>query len=265
MPTPHPRHVTHEQFANGCTIDGSRLDRALEDILERWNNVKGSDVASRWMQTQFVQGFTPDIIAPQTNTFPFLAVRNEAAQLVSGDADEDVTNYWRVKGWQKWDNPYWVNDREEHWTTTMWFERPTVLTHVAIYQLIDSANGINRVLTGSLTGQRMFAYTIWSPSEFDKEDASMASVLWQHTWRDLDNWRVSETLWSPGAGTWTDMSPAAPIDDLEGAAIEQDLYILIPARSRVKFTITAPDHPTAKQWIDRNWSATLTALEPIDV
>lgn len=54
----HPREITDQQFSTGTTIDGSRIDDAMSDAVDRVNDVPKSDIATRWTQTQYVMGFS---------------------------------------------------------------------------------------------------------------------------------------------------------------------------------------------------------------
>ena len=67
----HTRLMTDEQFADGTTIDGNRLDRAMEDTVSRFNNLELRDVERRLMPCHYVSGFTPQ---SPTNTDTFVAV-----------------------------------------------------------------------------------------------------------------------------------------------------------------------------------------------
>tara|TARA_R110000824_G_scaffold317597_1_gene504789 strand:+ start:3848 stop:5188 length:1341 start_codon:yes stop_codon:yes gene_type:complete len=53
------RHVTEEQFSEGTTIDGSRIDKAVEDIIEHQNEIPTGDMEARWMPTTYTLNFSP--------------------------------------------------------------------------------------------------------------------------------------------------------------------------------------------------------------
>ena len=55
----HPRHITDQQFSDGTTIDGSRIDDAMRDVVEHVNNVPKGDLGRRFVQTQYVAGWQP--------------------------------------------------------------------------------------------------------------------------------------------------------------------------------------------------------------
>ena len=59
------RTLTDEQFSDGTTVDGSRLDKALDEAVEHFNEVPGGDVSTRFTKTQYVFGYQP---APYTGT-----------------------------------------------------------------------------------------------------------------------------------------------------------------------------------------------------
>jgi hypothetical protein len=53
------RTITDEQFSDGTTIDGSRLDQGLQDSVDYFNEVPKGAASTRMMQTQHVFGYQP--------------------------------------------------------------------------------------------------------------------------------------------------------------------------------------------------------------
>ena len=53
------RTLTDEQFSDGTTIDGTRIDDALGESVEHFNNVPGGDVSTRLTKTQYIFGYQP--------------------------------------------------------------------------------------------------------------------------------------------------------------------------------------------------------------
>ena len=47
----NPRTLTKEQFSTGTTIDGDRIDNALDDVVERGNDIPYGDLRKRWVPT----------------------------------------------------------------------------------------------------------------------------------------------------------------------------------------------------------------------
>ena len=125
----HNRHVTQEQFSDGTTIDGSRVERALQELEDHVNNVPEGDIKNRFMQTQFVSGWMPhaegwadgsdftgttgnnynvELAAHQSTgvtgtIFPFLPVHNSVknlSQIAPVVDPPSYTNKHRHKGYQ---------------------------------------------------------------------------------------------------------------------------------------------------------------------
>lgn len=58
------RKVTDVQMSEGTSVDGSRIDRALDESSERFNNLEGGDFSEMFTKTQFVFGMQPSPIVP---------------------------------------------------------------------------------------------------------------------------------------------------------------------------------------------------------
>jgi hypothetical protein len=123
----HNRHVSKQQFADSTTIDGSRVEDALQDVEDHVNEVPLGDIKQRFVQTQFVAGYSPhaeawadgtdqptetgnvEELGAQESTaltgtiFPFLPVYNSAknlSQIAPIVTPESFTNPHRVKGYR---------------------------------------------------------------------------------------------------------------------------------------------------------------------
>ena len=53
------RRFTSQQFSDGTTIDGNRLEKALQDLEDWSSKIKDGDFANRWMQSQFILKYLP--------------------------------------------------------------------------------------------------------------------------------------------------------------------------------------------------------------
>jgi hypothetical protein len=58
--TRHTRILTDEQFAEATTVDGSRIDKAMEDTIARFNDLQPSDLKTRFVPTEYVMGWMPE-------------------------------------------------------------------------------------------------------------------------------------------------------------------------------------------------------------
>jgi hypothetical protein len=58
--TKHTRILTDEQFATSTTVDGSRIDRAMEDTIARFNGLEPADLKTRFIPVEYVMGWMPE-------------------------------------------------------------------------------------------------------------------------------------------------------------------------------------------------------------
>ena len=102
------RHVTDEQFSEGTTVDGNRIDAALDDAVEHINNIPPGDVVSRFTETKHVFGYRParNYVGTLTQTpstyyyahhFPWMQIANNRDLVGSGGSD-GPSNPFTAKG-----------------------------------------------------------------------------------------------------------------------------------------------------------------------
>jgi len=88
MPYDHKkslRTITDEQFSDGTTIDGTRIDDALREAVEHFNSVPGGDVSTRFTKTQYIFGYQPaGYTGTPVGTLPSLPVMETAGGTVEG-------------------------------------------------------------------------------------------------------------------------------------------------------------------------------------
>jgi|ETNvirnome_2_300_1030623.scaffolds.fasta_scaffold01370_3 hypothetical protein len=164
------RKVTKQQFSDGTTIDGDRIDDALEDVKDRINNVSVGDLKRRMVQNQYVMGFIPtngvnhgetaDGFFPYANrfnnitgqtSFPFLYHINSTLQNVeyrsvfSGQAgnpsvgDGGALNTYRMKGYLPASPESPVTGADITgldgcwiWDTSWYFTNPVIVTDLSV-------------------------------------------------------------------------------------------------------------------------------------
>lgn len=93
----NPRTITKEQFSTGTTIDGDRIDNALDDVVERVNDVSHGDMKKRWVPITYVAGWTPQSPATIENATP-----DPSATGKSYDGEIAAMHHWpwlRVRNW----------------------------------------------------------------------------------------------------------------------------------------------------------------------
>ena len=127
-----PRRTTNEQFDSKCTIDGNRLDRAMDQIASHFNHIPVGDLKSRLVESHFTAGHCPQIFSDyadgsgnllkQQHPFPFLPSLNATSFAAANSASATYQNRQRVKGYAV---PGILNDENQPVTAAS----PTAGTH----------------------------------------------------------------------------------------------------------------------------------------
>jgi hypothetical protein len=150
---PTIRVLTKEQFSDGTTIDGSRLDHAMEDTVSFWNKLPLGAIRTRWTMQQYVFGWQPqadDNLGPGTldHHMPWLRIRNTLTQYIDGPPPttiDEVTNEYRLKGSRVVNiddagSPLTADgSRQYAWTLAFRRSRPRILHDVFLLLLVDSS------------------------------------------------------------------------------------------------------------------------------
>ena len=283
----NPRKVTKQQFSDGTTIDESRIDDAMEEMVDRFNAVPKSDIDTRWMQTQYVMGFSK----PPTGGIgqqPFLPVMNSASMTwPAGTETDPIQNPWRIKASDMPDvqPSSAAADLQWAWTIPLAFERPVIVDAIHVFLTTDttgteydgdfvyqadaplgySATDNSEDLTIILHVDNPYA-----PEERSQNDIEVVRNRFQ-----INRENFTQLAWT-GA---TDMAPATYPGGFPGgsAIILDNLNVPLHAKSRARLALVVPPmvgsmgSPTYTNAWDRagnNWAAAyfsvvLTVLEEI--
>ena len=100
------RHTTDEQFSDGTTVDGNRIDRALGEMVGHFNDIPPGDVLSRFTESKYVFGYQPvrEYLLTKTaagtyyyaHHYPWMPIANSASTSVT--AGQTAQNPINVKG-----------------------------------------------------------------------------------------------------------------------------------------------------------------------
>lgn len=288
------RRLTRDQFSWRTTIDGNRIDRAMDEATRRANALQPEDMRRRMVQQQIVLGWQPCPLINQQPVFPWLDAYNgtTAIQGITGTVpDWAPTNPYRVKGGYNAainETTGNVDDRTHYvWTTALWFERPVVLDGLSMHMLVDSAYS-NDLVYGATPPDGKVANEPLSDLLLDvsvdnpwlPESAAAAIVEYKRYGFKVSAFCFSDMIASPAG--WVDMLPTHPSGNIPvGIAIDdQCLNIPIPGKSRVRFAVAIPQYNsgaaresgwsrdgiggyTKDPWQTFNLSATLTVLESL--
>lgn len=255
------RYFTKQQFSDGTTIDGNRLEEALQELEELSDSVPMSAIKTRFTQSQIVFGWSPILDAAAGRADPFLPIANTGVT--------DVVNINRYKGTS-------TNAAAADllgWEVSTQFDHP-VLIHSLDYALLqDDAVSAPYKLPGFSApyeppNTQEVEVHIYVDSEYAPSDRTQSDMENHKHDFSTDAWLLTSTpiLVAPT----TIMLPAYPGGNASGWIISlKDLNIPIRSLGRIRIVLLIPGitgKPAtwgAQPW--RTFSPTLTAtfLEPL--
>tara|TARA_R110002020_G_scaffold264832_1_gene479586 strand:- start:15288 stop:16229 length:942 start_codon:yes stop_codon:yes gene_type:complete len=269
----HPRTITNEQFTDGTTIDGDRLQKALKDLESRFNDIPRGDIKTKWLPTQFISGWSPT--PPQPSVFPFndqswpfLRSINQVNDIVTDAGDlSNITNKNREKGYRipgidpdiaEPDVGLSGDPQQYIWETTLFFSDPVVLVDWTVFLIIDSPQILDRyykndwtwhgpdtpegISVGDLTKDLVLNVSV--DCELDREDRSLSDVEVKKSNFKVALKKFSQIDWpNPLLFTPPEMSVLYAGGPLAGVALPLSLYVPIHQRSRVRLSIIFPKYP----------------------
>ena len=265
------REITKEQFSDGTTIDGNRIDRAVGDMVDRVNSVQKKDMKRRWVQTQFVGGYTPQDPTSESGTdeisAPWLAARND-----------DITSLFKITGTNGIKNEYRFKSSEVDTVTSgkqyamtnaFYFRNPAIITGMSVCMLTDSVYDSTHTYTEEYDEHDAddpandLVINIEVDNPFLPENKALTSLVYHR-----GDFQVTSQQFRgiPGAPT-VDMLPPHPGGYIKGIVIDdQDLNIPLSRDSRVRTEVLIPN-TTVTGWLSGSiyfgqcYSWTLTVLE----
>lgn len=294
------REITDEQFADGTTVDGRRIDSAMEDIVERANSVKKKDLKRRWFQTQYVGGWSAPIIGTGTyqHHFPFLNMKNDSDSLFPGTSfpDDKAYNEYRLKGhslFTKMLGGLPDNAKQYAVTNSFYFRKPVVITGCSLVLSSEPSAGgfdvapVNDFQYGSSASDLPSGYIdkplsdlyvgIVVDNPFLPEDRKLNSMVYHRFDFDVDAW-LMRTPEVAGQPAFADMRPPFPGKKHHAIYIDdQNLNIPLSRDSRARFAFGIPTYGsgnaagawgqdvggTYRPFVSQYYSWTLTVLEGI--
>ena len=225
------RKVTDVQMSEGTSVDGSRIDRALDESTDRFNNLEGGDFAQMFTKTQFVFGMQPSpiVAAPladptgATGTAGYNSIKSINTSYNDGSLPP-YNRYFPISGqWLPWlpiKNNKWTThatdssggtyplkfDRGET-TPTGGFENKWRFkgTNVVNRPDMSGSTGAPPVLSNGMGGrwESGFWSNVWSgqstwtdydPEEDAPQPHSPYQFAWSHSWEFPDPIIVDEIM-----------------------------------------------------------------------
>ena len=276
------RVFTDQQFSDGTTIDGNRLERAMQELEDRLDTVPDGDLRNRWTQTQIVAGWAPTVLTGATSTVgtrPYLRIYNGLADEFSSTSTAASANRYRLKG-TKVEHidvaAFSVSalnlDTQYSFTQSILFSRPAIIHAFDVLMMQDTTTSSpapaykfgGAAATPGIDIQ-ISVDNPWAPEDRTQNDVELHVYNFDDT---LQRFSVA-----PTAAT-QDMTPAFSGGNNDGVAItKSDLAIPIHQGARVRFSVTIPRYDSSTTTEYAKWTATpwssfapsfvLTLLEPL--
>lgn len=296
------RETTDQQFSEGTTIDGDRLEAGMNDLIGYYNNIPPKSMKRRWMQTQFVQGFQPTPQIGGTALFgPFMYSENSDDDAVTvGTPPDAYENPYRHKACDSPAiEPEQVDGDRLAWTTSFFFNKPFIVQGITIFMSSDPAGLTNSYENSFRWSQAAGPPQQWPQEEipdnwandisvqlsvddeFNSHDRKLNDVVL--TWNNFHQGSQKyATLNYTGLvpGNYPSAEPDIPhpggVQSLGLVLNKEPLNIPLHRRSRARLAILLPDYALASNIVSGwtaaatkasstvAWSVCLTGLEEID-
>lgn len=267
------RHFTTEQFSDGTTIDGDRLEKSLQDLEEYINKVPDGDLKTRWLQSQIVLKYLPwtDEANTQLHTdgapagsyqpYPYLPINNNEGTTSGGDP---IFNAFRFKGTRlDYQAPYNTSadyrSNQVAWTTAfMTGEDPVIIDSVDAILASYSTEYVNPYVydssppDGRVNGQSVndIHLQITVDNTFIPNSQVKNAVIYHKYNFEAQSYMIKGRDVPSVTAFSSDIVPSLNSGHLIGQGIgfdttlhikDSDLNIPLPPFSRVRFALILPD------------------------
>lgn len=144
------RTITKHQFSDQTTIDGNRIEGALQDVQNRFNSFEFKDIDA-WVEVPYYWANTPALVdSSQNNDIYYGPWAWVFRSYMPNDLDnEPPNNPFRIKSCSRTDPdtglPIYPPSSEVSfdtgwlWTTTKYFDKPTIINDFTVMGLFDAA------------------------------------------------------------------------------------------------------------------------------
>jgi hypothetical protein len=223
--------IIREQFSEGTTVDGSRIQGALDTVEGRINAVPRGDILPRYAEQTIHLGFmnpTRPAVPAFDVIYPWSPLYNSTNWVVAGGLDK-VVNPVRIKGCYNGNIASPATGDQFVWSTGVHHVAPCIVSELHFNAVTDS------VFVNALNDDAMHLLISVNADAggLDRHLNSFEAV--KHLISD-DAWRFRRTSAAPVH----DMAPAHT-ETLAGNIISfKNLGVAIPAGARVLYQIVIP-------------------------
>jgi len=286
---PPNRKITEEQFVDGSTIDGTRIEKAFDDTYNKLNSIPRANLKQMYVPRMYYSGWQAGHFSP---TFPtldtalplnaFFSLYNSFDRDVVGNTGirTEVNNDWRWKGTQMLDGtgqfaamPAGSNQITSYngsdvvgRTWSLYLEKPSIITDVAIIWERDIYTGLYREPTppSEIPTAEEFANTnlkwwgeIYLDSVFNADDKKKGSVLWRRVEKGVPvntGFPLTPAMDGRGKGM-VPRDPTNPINwlvDRSNRIPRQDFLPNLYQTAPIPLYSGESNHPVYESWWDKN-------------
>jgi len=264
--TKHPRHMTNQQFSASTTVDGSRIDEGLDQMVDHMNRLPRGDIETRFVPQTFVLGWSPQEAASTfTSPFPWMVALNDEDSIATNSTTpRDFSNFQRLKGYAaEGINPFRpasavagkLNGQQWIWTTSVSFKQAVVVDSIYFAMTVDSAvapltpYNADWLWGGALNQQDCpvgispgypandLVLALHVDHVYKPEDRALNSVDVMRRDFPVPVHALRNYTGAPA----NDMTPAYPGGELTGHYTSLKINTPLPELSRVRFSVCIPD------------------------
>lgn len=259
------RVISKQQFSDGTTIDGNRIEQALQQLEQMCDTVPRGAVRTRFTRSQLVLGWNPIIDFDATAAGGYT---HEHPWIV--DLNTDGPKY-RLKGYKHGDTDvYYI------WQTSFTSDFPLIIHALDLFLAQDAGTaGVYKMASGSAPpyvppNVSDIGVHITIDAPFIPEDRTQNDIELHRRDFETDSCLIRPEPFG-GSASAGRMRPDYPGGALSGWSISSsDLNIPITPMARVRFAIVIPKYTGGTglaNWGLYPWrnfvpSLTLTTLEP---
>lgn len=267
------RVITKRQFSDGTTIDGNRIEGALQDVERFVDEVPYGFVRNRYTESMLISGWTPATSAfgALNDSHPFMVADNGTAA--------EITNRYRLKGYHNSD----LTLAEQYiWEQSFHPSRSVIIHALDLIMAMDGGTSGTPGGVINMGGGGGYPNYI-PPNVTDIEIHITIDAPFVPEDRSQNDMEIHKRDFSSKSWAVSPVIPVVPADDMipptNGGALTgfsvnlNDLNIPIAPYSRVRFAVLIPEYTggstgalywTARPWACSVFSQVLTILEPND-
>ena len=264
------RKITDQQFSQGTTADGSRMEAALQSLEDHINEIEGWSIETRWIPQTVHFGYLTNTqmldvdfmganpwgsLTPQA---PWLPICN------NGYAESnEVENQFRLKGtrlpfqpevpqYSNYGTDYWISKpcNQLAWSVSYAFSRPTIFDSIFVSFMVDDEDFVGTFQYDSATAPPTRTAGDWVKdiqiiasldNPYSPEDQQTHNMIYHKTEFSAEAWLQQPSTRTPTSDFTPNLKGGISFNTAHSFMFnETDMKIPIPPGSRLRFSIVLP-------------------------